>query len=53
MEQQTIMLALFIALGAVLVGGLVVVPVIELQEADAKVCKTRDGITTCKLKKLE
>jgi hypothetical protein len=52
MEQQTIMLALFIALGVVLVAGLVVVPVIDLQEADAKRCKTENGVTICKLKKL-
>jgi hypothetical protein len=34
MNQQTIMLALFVALDIVLVGGLIAIPVIE--EADAK-----------------
>ena len=43
------MLALFIVLGAVLVTGLVAIPVIE--EANAALCKTKDGITTCKDKK--
>ena len=50
MKNQELMLtALFIVLGAVLVTGLVAIPVIE--EANAALCKTKDGITTCKDKK--
>ena len=48
MNQQTLMLALFMVLGVVLVTGLIAVPVIE--EADATSCKTKDGITTCSLR---
>jgi hypothetical protein len=41
-EQTKILAALFIVLGAVIVTGLVAIPVIELQEADAR-CKYKDG----------
>lgn len=34
MNQQTIMLALFVALGVVVVTGLIAIPVIEAQAAD-------------------
>jgi hypothetical protein len=49
MNQQTIMLALFVALGVILVGGLVVVPVIE--EADAKCLFLKNNGDPCKPKK--
>ena len=40
-ERQTIMLALFVTLGAVLVTGLIPIPVIE--EADARTVICSDG----------
>ena len=49
MQNQELMLALFLVLGVVLVTGLVAIPIME--EADAALCKTKDGITTCKDKK--
>ena len=49
MKNQELLLALFIAFGVVIVAGLVAVPVLE--EADADLCKTKDGITTCMDKK--
>jgi hypothetical protein len=48
-QTNTIMLAIFIALGVVLVAGLVVIPAIH--EAQAALCKTKDGVTICKDKK--
>jgi hypothetical protein len=48
-SQQTIMLALFIVLGAVLVTGLVVVPAME--EVDAKCEGTKKNGDPCKPKK--
>jgi uncharacterized membrane protein YjgN (DUF898 family) len=48
-NTNTIMLSLLVVLGVMLVAGLVVIPAIH--EAQAALCKTKDGITTCKDKK--
>jgi hypothetical protein len=42
-RQQTLMLALFIALGAVLATGLIVVPAVEEVNADCKPKKNKLG----------
>jgi hypothetical protein len=49
--QQTIMFALFVAFGVVLVAGLVVVPVLE--EADARCEGFKKNGDLCKPKKIK
>ena len=49
LNQQTIMLALFLAMGVVLVTGLIAIPVIE--EADARCEGFKKNGDLCKPKK--